>query len=109
MSNARSAAAALGYSTCMSIETSGAVLRASFLNSFTATTVMPATMMMGMMALTPITLSSSANEAAERKAMSAVANHPRITRTTPDTRYTALSKPQARSASEVPMATMKVV
>ncbi len=42
------------------------------------------------------------------KATPAVINHPPITETTPVTRNTALSRLQARSASEVPIATIKV-
>ena len=41
-------------------------------------------------------------------AVNAVRNHPAITFSTPATRYTALSEPQARSASEVPIATINV-
>ena len=43
-----------------------------------------------------------------KKAPKAVKNQPPITLTTPATRYTALSLPQALSASEVPIATIKV-
>ena len=41
------------------------------------------------------------------KAAPAVMNQPPITDNTPVMRYTALSRPQARSANEVPIATMK--
>jgi hypothetical protein len=41
-------------------------------------------------------------------AMSAVKNQPEITVITPVIRYTALSLPQARSAREEPIATIKV-
>src|SRR5699024_2134705 len=46
--------------------------------------------------------------AAPIKAAKAVANHPPTTFKTPETRYTALSLSQARSDSDVPMATIKV-
>ena len=42
------------------------------------------------------------------KATKAVMNHPPITDSIPVIRYTALSRPQARSASEEPIATIKV-
>ena len=42
------------------------------------------------------------------KATPAVMNHPPMTESTPVTRNTALSRLQARSASDVPIATMKV-
>lgn len=45
---------------------------------------------------------------APMKATPAVRNHPPITDITPVMRKTALSRPQARSANEVPMATIKV-
>ncbi len=41
-------------------------------------------------------------------ALNAVKNHPPITLSTPATRYTALSAPHARSAREVPIATINV-
>jgi len=43
-----------------------------------------------------------------RKALKAVKNHPPTTVKTPVMRYTALSLPQAPSAREVPIATIKV-
>ena len=45
---------------------------------------------------------------AMRNPPSAVMNHPATTVMTPDMRYTALSRPQARSASDEPIATMKL-
>ena len=45
---------------------------------------------------------------AKTKAEKAVKNQPPITESTPDTRYTALSLPQAPSARDVPMKTIKV-
>ena len=46
--------------------------------------------------------------AAAMKAAPAVMNQPPITLSTPVMRKTAVSRPQARSANEVPIATMKV-
>ena len=48
------------------------------------------------------------NAPAIENAVSAVKNQPPITLSTPATRYTALSLPHARSASEVPIATINV-
>ena len=42
-----------------------------------------------------------------RKPPTAVMNHPATTVMTPEMRYTALSRPQALSASDDPIATMK--
>ena len=44
---------------------------------------------------------------AMRNPPSAVMNHPEMTAITPVMRYTALSRPHERSASDEPMATMK--
>ena len=49
-----------------------------------------------------------ATNAAAKKAVIAVKNQPPTTLITPATLYTALSLPQALSAKEVPMATIKV-
>ena len=49
-----------------------------------------------------------ATKAAIMNAAPAVMNQPPTTETTPVTRYTALSRPHARSASEVPIPTMNV-
>ncbi|MBA7521289.1 hypothetical protein ES705_13394 [subsurface metagenome] len=49
-----------------------------------------------------------ATKKATVKALRAVKNHPLITVITPVMRFTALSLPQALSAKEVPMITMKV-
>lgn len=46
--------------------------------------------------------------AAATNAEKAVTNQPEITVITPDTRYTAVSRSQARSANDDPIATMKV-
>ena len=51
---------------------------------------------------------TTATMKAARLAANAVRSQPPITVSTPVMRYTALSRPQARSAREEPIATMKV-
>ena len=57
-------------------------------------------------AIQPPQSSSSVTQRAIRNPPSAVMNQPEMTAITPVMRYTALSRPQVRSASDEPMATM---
>ena len=59
-------------------------------------------------AIVPPYISAIDTTNAITKAISAVRNQPEMTASTPVMRYTALSRPHARSASELPMATMNV-
>ena len=60
------------------------------------------------MAIVPPYIRPNATRADTLKATTAVRNHPLITVNTPEMRYTALSRPQALSASDEPIATINV-
>ena len=67
----------------------------------------PHNSVMTMKAGVPPEISASPTTKAIRNPPSAVMNHPATTVITPEMRYTALSRPHARSASDEPIATMK--
>ncbi len=63
---------------------------------------------MTMMATVPPYINARPMTKAMTNAPRPVMNHPMTTVTTPEMRYTAVSRPHARSASDEPIATMKV-